>query len=191
MLYMSSSFSPRSRRFIGDTVASDDDGNDGTVANEGNGTVANEGNDDAVATNKLNKQDVVNDEPATATNALNEPGGEEEGYDEADEARDQATADVQMAEDDQAELTGVQNEDEDDEEWIEVTNRRAAEQNKRRSHFQVDPNRPQRKGCSLSVSRTTMSPMISALTNATVAAVIASVEEDTEVPVPRRTTRSQ
>jgi len=42
-----------------------------------------------------------------------------------------------------------------------------------------------------SISRTTMSPMINALTNATVAAVIASVDEDTEVPVPRRTTRSQ
>ena len=42
-----------------------------------------------------------------------------------------------------------------------------------------------------SISRATMSPMINALTNATVAAVIASVEEDTEVPVPRRTTRSQ
>ena len=41
------------------------------------------------------------------------------------------------------------------------------------------------------ISRATMSPMINALTNATVAAVIASVEEDTEVPVPRRTTRSQ
>ena len=42
-----------------------------------------------------------------------------------------------------------------------------------------------------SIERTTMSPMINALTNATVAAVIAPVEEDTEVPVPRRTTRSQ
>ena len=42
-----------------------------------------------------------------------------------------------------------------------------------------------------SVSRATMSPMINALTNATVAGVIAFVEEDTEVPVPRRTTRSQ
>ena len=42
-----------------------------------------------------------------------------------------------------------------------------------------------------SISRATMSPMTNALTNATVAAVIASVEEDTEVPVPRRTTRSQ
>jgi hypothetical protein len=42
-----------------------------------------------------------------------------------------------------------------------------------------------------SISRATMSPMINALTNATVATVIASVEEDTEVPVPRRTTRSQ
>ena len=41
------------------------------------------------------------------------------------------------------------------------------------------------------VSRATMSPMINALTNATVAAAIASVEEDTEVPAPRRTTRSQ
>ena len=36
-----------------------------------------------------------------------------------------------------------------------------------------------------STSRATMSPMINDLTNATVAAVIASVEEDTEVPVPR------
>ena len=36
-----------------------------------------------------------------------------------------------------------------------------------------------------------MSPMINALTNAAVAAAIASVEEDTEVPVSRRTTRSQ
>ena len=43
-----------------------------------------------------------------------------------------------------------------------------------------------------SISRATMSPVINALTNATVAAVIATVEEDTEVlPVPRRTTRSQ
>ena len=46
-----------------------------------------------------------------------------------------------------------------------------------------------------SISRATMSPMINALTtctcNARVAAVTASVEEDTEVPVPRRTTRSQ
>ena len=42
-----------------------------------------------------------------------------------------------------------------------------------------------------SVERATMSPMINALTNATVAAVIASVDEDTEVPVPRRTTRSR
>ena len=34
--------------------------------------------------------------------------------------------------------------------------------------------------------------MINALTNATVASVIATVEDDTEVPaVPRRTTRSQ
>ena len=40
-------------------------------------------------------------------------------------------------------------------------------------------------------SRATMSSMINALANAAVAAVIASVEEDTEVPVPRRTTRSQ
>ena len=37
----------------------------------------------------------------------------------------------------------------------------------------------------------TMSPMINALTNATVASVIATVEDDTEAPVPRRTTRSQ
>ena len=36
-----------------------------------------------------------------------------------------------------------------------------------------------------------MSPMINSLTNATVASVIATVEDDTEVPVPRRTTRSQ
>ena len=36
-----------------------------------------------------------------------------------------------------------------------------------------------------------MSPMINALTNATVASVIGAVEDDTEVPVPRRTTRSQ
>ena len=36
-----------------------------------------------------------------------------------------------------------------------------------------------------------MSPMINSLTNATVAAVMASVDEDTEVPVPRRTTRSR
>ena len=36
-----------------------------------------------------------------------------------------------------------------------------------------------------------MSPMINALTNATAASVIATVEEDTEVAVPRRTTRSQ
>ena len=36
-----------------------------------------------------------------------------------------------------------------------------------------------------------MSPMINALTNATVASVIATVEDDTEVPAPRRTTRSQ
>ena len=42
-----------------------------------------------------------------------------------------------------------------------------------------------------SISCTTMSPVINALTNATVAAVMASVEEDTEVPVLRRTTRSQ
>ena len=35
-----------------------------------------------------------------------------------------------------------------------------------------------------------MSPLINALTNATVASVIATVEDDTEVPVPRRTTRS-
>ena len=32
---------------------------------------------------------------------------------------------------------------------------------------------------------------INALTNATVASAIATVEDDTEVPVPRRTTRSQ
>ena len=42
-----------------------------------------------------------------------------------------------------------------------------------------------------SISRATMSPMINALTNATVASVVATIEEDTEVPVPRRTTRSQ
>jgi len=42
-----------------------------------------------------------------------------------------------------------------------------------------------------SISRATMSPLINALTNATVASVIATVEDDTEVPVPRRTTRSQ
>ena len=39
-----------------------------------------------------------------------------------------------------------------------------------------------------------MSPMINALTNATctvASVVIATVEEDTEVPVPGRTTRSQ
>ena len=42
-----------------------------------------------------------------------------------------------------------------------------------------------------SISRATMSPMINALTNATVASVIATIEEDTEVPVPRRTTRTQ
>ena len=36
-----------------------------------------------------------------------------------------------------------------------------------------------------------MSPLINALTNATVASVIATVEDDTEVPVPRRTTRTQ
>ena len=42
-----------------------------------------------------------------------------------------------------------------------------------------------------SVSRAAMSPMTNALANATVAAATASVEEDTEVPVPRRTTRSQ
>ena len=42
-----------------------------------------------------------------------------------------------------------------------------------------------------STERATMSPMINALTNATVASVIATVEDDTEVPAPRRTTRSQ
>ena len=44
-----------------------------------------------------------------------------------------------------------------------------------------------------SVSRATTSPLINALTrsNATVAAVIATIEDDIEVPVPRRTTRSQ
>ena len=42
-----------------------------------------------------------------------------------------------------------------------------------------------------SVERATMSPMINSLTNATVASVTASVEEDTEVPVPRRTTMSR
>ena len=42
-----------------------------------------------------------------------------------------------------------------------------------------------------SISRATMSPMINALTNATVAAATASVEEDTEVTAPSRTTRSQ
>ena len=42
-----------------------------------------------------------------------------------------------------------------------------------------------------SIERTTMSPMINALTNATVASVVATIEEDTEVTVPRRTTRSQ
>ena len=42
-----------------------------------------------------------------------------------------------------------------------------------------------------SISRATMSPLINALTNATVASVIATVEDDTEVPVPRRTTRTQ
>ena len=36
-----------------------------------------------------------------------------------------------------------------------------------------------------------MTPMINALTNATVASVIATVEEGIEVTVPRRTTRSQ
>ena len=36
-----------------------------------------------------------------------------------------------------------------------------------------------------------MSPLINALTNATVASVIATVEDDTEVPAPRRTTRTQ
>ena len=36
-----------------------------------------------------------------------------------------------------------------------------------------------------SISRATTSPLINALTNATVAAVIATVEDDTEVPVPR------
>ena len=44
-----------------------------------------------------------------------------------------------------------------------------------------------------SIERATMSPMLNALTNATVhvASVIATVEDDTEVTVPRRTTRSQ
>ena len=44
-----------------------------------------------------------------------------------------------------------------------------------------------------SAERATMSPMINALTNATctVASIIAMVKGDTEVPVPRRTTRSQ
>ena len=37
----------------------------------------------------------------------------------------------------------------------------------------------------------TTSPMINALTNTTVASVIATIEDDTEVIVPRRTTRSQ
>ena len=36
-----------------------------------------------------------------------------------------------------------------------------------------------------------MSPTINALTNATVASVVVTIEEETEVPVPRRTTRSQ
>ena len=42
-----------------------------------------------------------------------------------------------------------------------------------------------------SIERTTTSPMINALTNATVASVIGTVEDDTEVPMSRRTTRSQ
>ena len=41
------------------------------------------------------------------------------------------------------------------------------------------------------ISHATMSPLVNALTNTTVASVIATVEDDTEVPVPRRTTRSQ
>ena len=36
-----------------------------------------------------------------------------------------------------------------------------------------------------------MSPMINALTNATVASVTATVKDDTEVTAPRRTARSQ
>ena len=36
-----------------------------------------------------------------------------------------------------------------------------------------------------------MSPMINALTNATIASVLATVEEDTEVTAPTRMTRSQ
>ena len=43
-----------------------------------------------------------------------------------------------------------------------------------------------------STERAAVSPMINALTNsATVASVTATVEDDTEVTVPRRTTRSQ
>ena len=42
-----------------------------------------------------------------------------------------------------------------------------------------------------STKRAAMSPMINALANATVASVMATVEDDTEVTVPRRTTRSQ
>ena len=41
-------------------------------------------------------------------------------------------------------------------------------------------------------SHATTSPLINALTNAIVASVVATVEDDTEAPVPRRTTtRSQ
>ena len=36
-----------------------------------------------------------------------------------------------------------------------------------------------------------MSPVVNALANAAVASVTATVEDDTEVPAPRRTTRSQ
>ena len=42
-----------------------------------------------------------------------------------------------------------------------------------------------------STKHATTSPMINTLTNATVASVTAMVEDDTEVTMPRRTTRSQ
>ena len=119
----------------------DNDGTDVTTTNnddsDGDAAGAEEPHDD---------HDQTVAEPAIATDALTEPGDEQEEYDQSDEAREQATADAQMA--DEA-TEQEQDEDELDEEDIEIEQRRAAERKQRRSFFETDTNRPQRKGYSL------------------------------------------
>ena len=140
----------------------DDDANndDGVATNHDDnqhhhGTIVDDdaNNDDANNPNEpQDAADALTEPAANDGNTLTEPainegalmGPNEDQYDEADEARDQAAADANLDQDE--DITGVDNSDEN--EGIE-SEERSKERARRKVHFETNLDLPQRKGYSL------------------------------------------